>query len=113
MRLAGKGGGITGAASGIGRASARLFANEGAQLMLGDLDEAGVRGVAEECGGEGGTADALRTDVTSGADVRRLMDGAVERYGKLDIIFNNAGIGMPGTILERDEDDFDRVIAVN
>jgi meso-butanediol dehydrogenase / (S,S)-butanediol dehydrogenase / diacetyl reductase len=113
MRLAGKVAVITGAASGIGAATARLFAREGARLMLGDLDEAGVRRVAEECSGEGGEANALRTDVTTGADVRRLVDGAVERYGKLDIIFNNAGIGMPGSILDRDEDDFDRVIAVN
>jgi meso-butanediol dehydrogenase / (S,S)-butanediol dehydrogenase / diacetyl reductase len=113
MRLAGKVAVITGAASGIGAATARLFAREGARLMLGDLDEAGVRRVAEECSGEGGEANALRTDVTTGADVRRLVDGAAERYGKLDIIFNNAGIGMPGSILDRDEDDFDRVIAVN
>jgi NAD(P)-dependent dehydrogenase (short-subunit alcohol dehydrogenase family) len=93
MRLAGKVAVITGAASGIGAASARLFAREGARLMLGDLDEAGVRRVAEECSGESGEAGALRTDVTVGADVRSLVDSAVERYGKLDIIFNNAGIG--------------------
>jgi NAD(P)-dependent dehydrogenase (short-subunit alcohol dehydrogenase family) len=113
MRLAGKVAVITGAASGIGAATARLFARGGARLMLGDLDEAGVRRVAEQCSGEGGEVGALRTDVTTGADVRRLVDSAVERYGKLDIIFNNAGIGMPGSILDRDEEDFDRVVAVN
>src|SRR4051812_50128473 len=55
----------------------------------------------------------MRPDVTSGDDVRRLVDGAAERFGKLDIIFNNAGIGMPGSILERTEEDFDRVVSVN
>ncbi len=113
MRLAGKVAVITGAASGIGRASALLFASEGARLMLGDLDEAGVRLVAQECGAAGGEAEAMRADVTSGDDVRQLVDGAAERYGKLDIIFNNAGIGMSGSILDRSEEDFDRVIAVN
>jgi 2-keto-3-deoxy-L-fuconate dehydrogenase len=73
MRLAGKVAVITGAASGIGAATARLFAREGARLMLGDLDEAGVRRVAEQCSGEGGEVGALRTDVTTGADVRRLV----------------------------------------
>jgi NAD(P)-dependent dehydrogenase (short-subunit alcohol dehydrogenase family) len=113
MRLAGKVAVITGAASGIGRATARLFASEGARLMLGDLDEAGVRQVADECIQAGSEADAMRTDVTSGDDVRRLVDGAVARYAKLDIIFNNAGIGMPGSILDRSEEDFERVVAVN
>jgi NAD(P)-dependent dehydrogenase (short-subunit alcohol dehydrogenase family) len=111
MRLTGKVAVITGAASGIGRATARIFASEGARLMLGDRDEAGVRQVAAEIGSD--AADALRTDVTSGADVQRLVDAAVARYGKLDIIFNNAGVGMPGSILDRTEEDFDRVVSVN
>src|SRR5258708_2109132 len=110
MRLAGKVAVITGAASGIGQATARIFASEGARLMLGDTDETGVRRVAAEIGDE---ADSLRTDVTSGADMRRFVDAAVERFGKLDIIFNNAGVGMPGSILDRTEEEFDRVIAVN
>jgi NAD(P)-dependent dehydrogenase (short-subunit alcohol dehydrogenase family) len=111
MRLAGKVAVITGAASGIGRATARIFADEGARLMLGDRDERGVQQVAAAIGN--GQADARRTDVTSGADVHRLVATAVERYGKLDIIFNNAGIGMPGSILDRTEGDFDRVDSVN
>lgn len=113
MRLAGMVAVITGAASGIGRASARLFAAEGARLMLGDVDGDGVRQVAAALTHAGHEAEAMPTDVTRGADVQRLVDGAAHRYGKLDIIFNNAGIGMSGSILDRTEADFDRVIAVN
>jgi len=113
MRLAGKVAVITGAASGIGRASALMFAQEGARVALGDVDEAGVEGAAREIRDAGGEAVALHTDVTRDADVRRLVDEAVTRYGKLDVMFNNAGIGMGGSILDRTEDDFDRVIAVN
>ena len=113
MRLKGRVAVITGAASGIGAATARIFAQEGARLMLGDLDEAGVRQVADEIAKTGGEAGAIRTDVTADDDVRRLVDETAARYGKLDIIFNNAGIGMPGSILDRTGDDFDRVVAVN
>ncbi len=113
MRLEGKVAVITGAASGIGRATAQVFAREGARLMLGDVDEAGVRQVAAGIVRDGGAAESMRTDVSVGADVRRLVDGAVERYGRLDIIFNNAGIGMGGSIIDRDEEDFDRVVGVN
>jgi NAD(P)-dependent dehydrogenase (short-subunit alcohol dehydrogenase family) len=110
MRLEGKVAVITGAASGIGRATARIFAAEGARLMLGDTDEEGVQQAAADAEGEAG---ALRTDVTVGADMRQLIDAAVERYGKIDIIYNNAGVGMPGSILDRSEEDFDRVVSVN
>jgi NAD(P)-dependent dehydrogenase (short-subunit alcohol dehydrogenase family) len=113
MRLSGKVVVITGAASGIGLAAARLFGREAAQLMLGDLDEDGGARAAEEIGASGGTAAFLRTEVSSGTDVQRLMDGAVERYGRLDIVFNNAGIGFARSILDTSEEDFDRVVAVN
>ena len=113
MRLADKVVVITGAASGIGLASARLFAQEGARLVLGDVDESQGRQAAEEIGAGGPEAHFVRTDVTSGAEVKRLVDTAVERYGKLDAIFNNAGISMVCSILDCSEDDFDRVVAVN
>lgn len=113
MQLAGKVAVITGAASGIGLATARLFGEEGARLLLGDVNEEEGRRAVEEIEGAGGQAAFVRTDVTSGADVRRLVDSAVDRHGKLDIIFNNAGVAMGGSILERSEEDFDRLIAVN
>jgi meso-butanediol dehydrogenase / (S,S)-butanediol dehydrogenase / diacetyl reductase len=111
MRLSGKAAVITGAASGIGLATARLFGQGGARLVLGDLDEAGGRRAADEIGAAG--AAFVRTDVTSSAEVKRLVDSAVEQHGKLDIIFNNAGISMVGSILDRSEEDFDRVLAIN
>jgi NAD(P)-dependent dehydrogenase (short-subunit alcohol dehydrogenase family) len=113
MRLEGKVAVITGAASGIGLATARLFGQEGARLMLGDVDEPAGRGAAEEIGGGEARANFLPTDVSSAADVQRLVDGAVERYGKLDIMFNNAGIGLARSILDTTEEDFDRIIGVN
>ena len=113
MQLAGKVTVITGAASGIGLATARLFAREGALLFLGDVDEEAGRRVAEEIGADGGRAEFVPTDVTSGDDVRRLIDGAVGRHGKLDIIFNNAGISMMKPIPDTSEEDFDRIVAIN
>ena len=111
MQLEGRVAVITGAASGIGLATARLFAREGARLFLGDVDEKAGRRAAEEM--DGGQAEFVRTDVTSAADVQGLIDGAVERYGKLDIIFNNAGISMTKSIPETSEEDFDRIVAIN
>jgi NAD(P)-dependent dehydrogenase (short-subunit alcohol dehydrogenase family) len=113
MKLAGRVAVITGAASGIGLASARLFAEEGALVVLGDVDEAGGREAAERIQAAGLLASFLPTDVTRAAEVERLVARAVELHGKLDLIFNNAGITMGGSILERDEADFDRVIGVN
>ncbi len=113
MRLDGKVVIITGAASGIGLASARMFGREGARLVLGDIDERAGGLAAEEIGGAGGQAAFVRTDVASDPDVQRLVSTAVDRYGKLDIIFNNAGIHLVKPILESTEEDFDRVVAIN
>jgi NAD(P)-dependent dehydrogenase (short-subunit alcohol dehydrogenase family) len=113
MRLDGKVVAITGAASGIGLASAQLFAREGARLMLGDLDTAAGEQAAADIVAAGGQAAFVRTDVSASADVQRLVDAAVERHGKLDAIFNNAGIGMARSILDTSEEDFERVVAVN
>src|ERR687897_1166368 len=113
MRLEGKVAVITGAASGIGLASAWLFAREGALLLLADVDEKAGQRAADEIGAADGEAAFELTDVTSGADVQRLVDGAVERYGKLDMIFNNAGISMMKSIPDTSEEDFDRIVVIN
>lgn len=81
---------ITGAASGIGRAAARLFAQEGARVVIADLDEAGGRAAAEEIKAAGGSALFARTDVAASADAARAVEAAVGAWGRLDILYNNA-----------------------
>ncbi|MDR3466979.1 MAG: SDR family oxidoreductase [Xanthobacteraceae bacterium] len=91
MLLEGKVAVVTGAASGIGEAIARLFADEGAKVIIGDLSEAG-RGVAERISHDGRAADFVRTDVTDEKSVAALMEAAVTRHGRLDVLVANAGI---------------------
>ncbi len=105
---------ITGAASGIGRATALLFALEGASVALGDTGEEGLETVAQEIRDGGGKAVARRTDVSKRADAQALIDAAVEAFGGLDIAANVAGIGLYNTTLEQtQEEDWDRVMGVN
>ncbi len=112
--LAGKVAVVTGAASGMGRATARLFAREGARVVLGDIDERVGVGACEEIHGEGGEATFLRTDVAVEGEVAALVATAEQVYGALHTIFNNAGIEQPVTpSTEVTEALFDRVIGVN
>jgi NAD(P)-dependent dehydrogenase (short-subunit alcohol dehydrogenase family) len=112
-RVAGKVAIVTGAASGIGRATARLFAEEGAAVVLADVAaDAGEQAAAEICRA-GGTALFQATDVADPAAVRQLVDRAVSAYGHLDVVFNNAAIMPLGTILTTSLEAWDRVMAVN
>jgi NAD(P)-dependent dehydrogenase (short-subunit alcohol dehydrogenase family) len=104
---------ITGAASGIGRATALLFGREGAAVVLFDRDEAGGQTTARSIEDDGGRALFVRGDVTRDADARRGVEEATARYGRLDVLFNNAGIIRRATILETSEDDWDSVMRVN
>jgi NAD(P)-dependent dehydrogenase (short-subunit alcohol dehydrogenase family) len=113
MRLGGKVALITGGASGIGRATALLFAREGAAVCLADLDRYGILATAQEIRVEGGRAMALEGDVSQTADCQRMVQGAVLAFGGLDILFNNVGIIQRSTVLDITEDDWDRVMAVN
>lgn len=110
-RLDGKVAIITGGASGMGEATARLFVSEGARVLIGDVQ----REKGEEVAASLGAACAFaRVDVASSEDVRGLVKGAVDRFGKLDIMYNNAGIGGgEGPIAECSEETFDRIIAVD
>lgn len=113
-RLAGKVAVVTGAASGIGRASAEKFAAEGARVVIADLDATGAEGVAASIAENGGEAIHVRCDVTRDADARAMVEAAVGRYGALDILFNNAGYtNPPHPVEETTEEEMDRSLAVN
>ncbi|MEE8391752.1 MAG: SDR family NAD(P)-dependent oxidoreductase [Anaerolineae bacterium] len=104
---------ITGGASGIGRATALLFAREGAAVAVADLDEAGGAKVVQAIVNEGGRATFVRCDVTQAADCRRAVQRTVEELGGLDILCNNAGIIRRATVLDTTEEEWERVMAVN
>jgi meso-butanediol dehydrogenase/(S,S)-butanediol dehydrogenase/diacetyl reductase len=101
---------VTGAASGIGAAAARRFASEGARLMLGDLDADGLAALRAELGD---VAATRVTDVAERAQVEALTREAVERFGRLDVVFNNAGIGAYGRTPDLDPEVWHRTIAVD
>ena len=103
---------ISGGAGSIGAATARLFAAEGARVVVADLDEAGLAAVVDEVGSD--RAALAVTDVTDTDQVRAAVTLAVERFGGLDVAFANAGVfGVNAVIVDYPEDVFDRVMAVN
>jgi NAD(P)-dependent dehydrogenase (short-subunit alcohol dehydrogenase family) len=113
MRLKDKVAIITGGGSGIGRASAELFAREGAKVVVADFNEkAGQEAVAaiRQAGGE---AIFVPVDVSDSAQVQRLVDTTLQAYGGIDILVNNAGILLFGTALDTSLQDWERVIAIN
>lgn len=105
---------VTGAGSGIGRATAAAFAAAGASVVLADVDEGALDVAVEEIQASGGTATGVRCDVTRAADVERAVATAVDTYGGLDAAFNNAGVeGTVAGAADLDEDVWDRVQAIN
>ena len=113
MRLAGKAAVITGASTGIGRASALRFGEEGARLVLVDIQESDGAGIAREVERRGGTARFLRGDVSRREDNERALELCVECYGALDILFCNAGITLPKTLPASDDSEINGLLAVN
>ena len=102
---------VTGAASGFGAETARMYVAEGAKVSIGDINEDGAKAVAASLGE---AAIALKCDVSNRADIDRLVKATLERFGRIDIVMNNAGYthrNMP--MLEVDEATFDRVFAIN
>ena len=104
---------ITGAGSGIGQASARLFAREGARVVVADidLDAAGI--TVAEIERAGGESAAQQVDVADDVQTRTAAQEVAERYGGIDVLFNNAGIAGVGDVLETEPELFDRVMRVN
>ena len=113
MRLEGRAAVITGAARGIGRASALTFAREGARVVVADVEADAGAAVVAEIVALGGDAFFLRTDVRLRDDNERLVDDCRERYGRIDILFCNAGVTLPKKITASDDADIQQVWAVN
>lgn len=113
QKLTGKRVLITGAASGIGYATALLFAQEGASVAIVDIDE--VRGcvVVDEIRTQGGQAIFVQCDVSQARDCQRAVEETVKAFGGLDILFNNAGIVIRANVLETTEEEWDRAMAIN
>jgi 3-oxoacyl-[acyl-carrier protein] reductase len=112
-RLSGKHAIVTGAGSGIGRAVALGFAREGAGVVVGDVDPARTREVAEAIEQAGGVALAVQVDVSDRASVEALVGAAVARFERIDILFNNAGVSSRTPFLEMTEAEWDRVLDTN
>ena len=119
-RLEGKVAVITGAASGQGRAAARLFAKEGARVVVADLNDEGAQEVVRDITDSGGEAATARVDVSREAEVENMIRQAVEEFGRLDVLFNNAGVGYSASdrmkmasVVETPEKDWDAILAIN
>jgi NAD(P)-dependent dehydrogenase (short-subunit alcohol dehydrogenase family) len=104
---------ITGAASGIGRATALLFAHEGAAVAIADVNQQAGEAVADEIILNGGHAFVEHTDVTQAAHCQRVVERTLRQFGGIHILFNNAGIMRRASVVELSEQDWDRVMAVN
>ena len=113
MKLAQRVAVITGAAQGIGAACARLFAAQGAKVMIADVNEAKAATLVDQIIRAGGTARFQRADVSAAADCTALIEQAVAHYERIDIVVNNAGIVHGAEFLNLAEEDFDRVLRVN
>jgi meso-butanediol dehydrogenase / (S,S)-butanediol dehydrogenase / diacetyl reductase len=104
---------VTGGAGGIGAAACRAIAAEGGKVVVADLSDAGARTVADGIVADGGTATSIGVDVTDRAQVRAAIATAVETFGELNVIFNNAGMNAPRGFMDVDEENFDQIVRVN
>jgi 2-hydroxycyclohexanecarboxyl-CoA dehydrogenase len=104
---------VTGGASGIGQATARRLAEEGAAVVIADVNGEGADGVAKSISEGGGRAIALQVDVTDAPGVRAMTERAITAFGKIDILVSNAGWDRAGPFADTDEELWDRVIAIN
>ena len=113
MKLRGKVAIVTGASSGIGRASAIAFAREGARVVVADIDQRGGEETAALIAAEGNQAFLVRVDVAREADIARMVEVTIARWGAIDILFNNAGVLSVTPIETLTEEEWDRVMGIN
>jgi NAD(P)-dependent dehydrogenase (short-subunit alcohol dehydrogenase family) len=104
---------VTGAASGIGRASSILFARNGSSVIVSDIDAEGGKGTVDEITKEGGRAFFVKTDVSVASDAKACIDAAVQKFGRLDCLFSNAGFNPVGTVTDTTEELWDKVLDTN
>jgi meso-butanediol dehydrogenase/(S,S)-butanediol dehydrogenase/diacetyl reductase len=104
---------VTGGAGGIGSAACSAIAAEGGKVVVADLDGDAAKAVAEEIKADGGSATSIGVDVTDRAQVRAMVQAAVEAFGALNVIFNNAGMNRPRSFMDVDEANFDEIVRVN
>jgi len=104
---------VTGAGSGIGRATAQVLAGAGAAVACADITADAVQATVDEINGTGGRASSSVVDVTRAAGVQALVTGAVEEFGRLDVMCNVAGIMLTSAVVDTTEEDLDRIFAVN
>ena len=112
-RLGGKSAIVTGAAKGIGRATAELFAREGARLVVNDVDESGLRDLEGRLSGEGTEVVSVVGDVSAVDDAKRIVGAAVESFGRVDVLVANAGVIPLNNIVDATPEDWDHVMAVD
>ncbi len=112
MRLAGKVAIITGGTSGIGRATALLFAQEGAKVAITGRNDARGQDVLAEIQAAGGSAIFLRSDLRHAEDCQRAVEETIDSFGRLDILFNNAGVFFPNTLLDCTEEEWDLTVDI-
>ncbi len=113
MKLQGKVALITGAATGIGRASAILFAQEGAKVAIADINDKDAAETVETIRGAGGEAIFQRTDLTRVSEIERMVKATVSAFGRLDIFFHNAGVAGPGRLESTSEEAYDQIMDVH
>ena len=112
-RLQGKVAIVTGAGQGLGAAIARLFADHGAQVVVADIKTDNAAAVVKKIENAGGRGLVLGTDVTVEDDARHLMNETVRQLGRIDVLVNNAGVASSGTVTDVNEEEWERVMAVN
>ncbi len=113
LNLKGKAAIVTGGAKGIGYGIAYRLAEAGAKVLVADMDEATAQKTAQELVSKGWSADAIKVDVSSEEDVKKMVAACQEKFGSIDILVNNAGIYPPAPVAQMTEDEFERVMHVN